>query len=256
MSRLAVGILFGLAAGLGSPIRADEPDAIRAELAKAKKVHAEADAKAKTALLAAIDDTIKAVAGAGDLDGVKALQADKKAFQDSGKVPDSARLRTATAEYVRATKAAQAALEKSYDKAVKDATKALNIDLAEAIQAELKETQARAAGPKAADKVPAGAPRPAAVATKQDLKRFLSGTEWQWGPGIKLKPDGYFSHPEWDRDFLIRWEAIDRRTVLLVVEKGRDHNRYAILTFAEDLTEFRGYDFTIKDPLGPIKRKR
>ena len=158
MPRLIAGILI-CAAGIGNSAWADDADAIRAELTKAKKAHSDADAKAKSALLTAIDDTIKTVAGAGDLDGVKALQTSKRAFQDDGKVPDSARLRTATAEFVRATKAAQATLEKAYDKAVKDATKGLNIDLAEAIQAEWKGTQAKSTGTRSTEKVDSPAAR-------------------------------------------------------------------------------------------------
>lgn len=42
---------------------------------------------------------------------------------------------------------------------------------------------------------------------------------------------------------MTRWEAIDRRTVLLYIEKGRDRDRIAILEFSESLGEFKGFDF-------------
>jgi hypothetical protein len=147
MPRLAAALVPVLLTGLHCPIGAQETDPIRAELSRAKKAHADADTKAKTSLRTSIDDAIKAVAGTGDLDAVKALQADMKAFEESGKVPDSPRLRAAATEYSRATKAAQAALEKAFDKAVKDATRSLNIDLAEAIQAEWKEALGKGAKP-------------------------------------------------------------------------------------------------------------
>jgi hypothetical protein len=140
MSRLALASFFLIAACLPGTLKADDADPIRAELTKAKKAHAEADAKAKATLLAAIDEAVKAVAASGDLEGVKTIQAEKKAFEESGKVPSSVRLRAAAAEYQKATRTADTALEKAYDKAIKDATKALKIDLAEAIQGEWKET--------------------------------------------------------------------------------------------------------------------
>jgi hypothetical protein len=161
MSRLALASFFLIAACLPGTLKADDADPIRAELTKAKKAHAEDEARARAALLGAIDDAVKVVAGTGDLEGVKAMQAEKKAFQDSGKLPSSARLRTAAAEYQKATRTADAVLEKVYDKAMKDATKALKIDLAEAIQAELKEITAKGPNPKtAASKGEAPATRP------------------------------------------------------------------------------------------------
>ena len=39
------------------------------------------------------------------------------------------------------------------------------------------------------------------------------------------------------------WRAIDRRTVLLTILKGRDVNPYAILKFNEDMSEFEAYNF-------------
>jgi hypothetical protein len=127
MIPVAVLIMMTFAA----PVCADEPDPIRAQLDRAKAARAETVAKAKATLLNSFDEAIKAVAGLGDLDGVKSLQAEKKAFEDGGKVPDSAKLRVAAGEYRRATRAAQAALEKAYEQAIKDETKALRFDQAE-----------------------------------------------------------------------------------------------------------------------------
>jgi hypothetical protein len=155
MTRFLLVALVVLLAGSAGPIRAADTDAINAEIDKAKKARQQADVKARAALLAAFDDAIKAVAGTGDLDGVKLLQAEKKAFEASGKVPDVPRLRTAAAEYQKATRAAQAGMEKVYEQGIKDATKALNIDLAEAIRAELKAALARDPAPKGAEKTDA-----------------------------------------------------------------------------------------------------
>jgi len=260
MCRLALASFFLIAACLPGTLKSDDADPIRAELTKAKKAHAEAEAKARAALLGAIDDAVKAVAASGDLEGVKTIQAEKKAFEESGKLPSSVRLRAAAAEYQKATHTADAALEKVYDKAIKDATKALKIDLAEAIQAELKEFRSRGAT-KVPDKGPVGQRR-SDVATKDDLKRFLSGTEWKWPDSgenavIKFKADGHIGNADWEeRGFLMKWEAIDRRTALLIIEKGRPNNRYAIYCFSEDLTQFTGHDFETFEPFKPVKRKK
>jgi hypothetical protein len=240
------------------PLGADEPDAIRTELEKAKKVRGEADAKARAGFLAAFDDAIKTVAGLGDLDGVKALQAEKKAFEESGKLPASARVGTAGGEYQKAAKAALAALEKAYDQAIKDSTKALKIEQAEAIRAEWKENQAPNSAVLKPEKGPGGPIRPAAIASKSDLKRALTGTVWDHGDAdLTLRADGHVQHAVWDRMGLVtRWEPVDRRTIVLVIEKGRDHNRCAILTFNEDLTDFTGYGFEGATKYQPGKKRR
>jgi hypothetical protein len=99
-------------------------------------------------------------------------------------------------------------------------------------------------------------PWPRVVLSKEDLKEFLAGTEWAWGLSFRFKPDGYVENANWTmRGLVTRWEAIDHRTVVLVVERGRDQNRYAILTFSSDLTEFSGFDFESKGYIEPKKRK-
>lgn len=135
-------------------VQADEPDAIRAELVKAKQAYTDATTKAKATLLAAFDDTIKTVAAGGDLDGVKAIQSERKVFEESGKTPTSAKLGTAVGEYTRATKQARTTLDKAYDQAVKDYTKGLKIELAEAVRREWKESQAPMVVAKAPEKGP------------------------------------------------------------------------------------------------------
>lgn len=141
MIRLALGCVIALSASSMVVVRADEPDSIRKELDKARALRAEADAKASAGLLAAFDEAIKTVAGLGDLDGVRRLQAEKKAFEDSGKIPDSPKMGNAAADYQKVSKAAQTALEKAYESAIKESTKALKIEQAEAMRTELKALQ-------------------------------------------------------------------------------------------------------------------
>ena len=40
-----------------------------------------------------------------------------------------------------------------------------------------------------------------------------------------------------------KWEVVDRRTVVILIEQGRDTNRTITITFSEDLTEFQGFLF-------------
>ena len=86
---------------------------------------------------------------------------------------------------------------------------------------------------------------PSKVQTMEDLDKFLSGTTWKWGDfDMVLDTDHYVRHPQWAQDgVVVRWEAIDRRTVLLVCEQGRSADRYAILMFAGNLKDYGVYNF-------------
>jgi WD40 repeat protein len=108
-------------------------------------------------------------------------------------------------------------------------------------------------------------PKPVAgdVANKDDLRQALADTKWDWGDGIlELRADGSVYHPAWNEQFHLakRWEPIDRRTVLMVVEAGRELNRYGVLEFSEDLSQFTGLDFghyqrmPDKKRVGPLGR--
>jgi len=153
MSRLLTVLIALTITGF---VQAQEPDAIRAELNKAKQTFVDTTDKAKATLLAEVDATIKTVAVTGDLDGVKAIQNERKVFEESGKTPMSGKLGTAVGGYARTTKQARAALDKAYDQAVKEYTKALKIELAEATRKEWKEEQT----PMVVAKVPEKNPPP------------------------------------------------------------------------------------------------
>jgi hypothetical protein len=49
--------------------------------------------------------------------------------------------------------------------------------------------------------------------------------------------------------------VIDRRTVLFIIEKGRNIDRYAILTFSEDLSQYKGYNFSQTTRLSESRKK-
>ncbi len=81
------------------------------------------------------------------------------------------------------------------------------------------------------------------------LTEVIEDTEWEWnGPNanekIVFKRNGYIGHPGWERRGLATsWQVIDEHTVLLVIEKGRKSDRYAILVFNEKMTKYSGFDF-------------
>jgi hypothetical protein len=167
-------LLIGLVVVIGATPAVAQDDPILVALDKAKAAHADTVAKARTALIAALDDAIKTVAEAGDLDGVKALRAEAKAFEDSGKVPTAARLRNKVGEYQKATRASLATLEKAFDQAVRDSTKALKIEQAEAIRSQWKEIAAQPLS-KAPDGAAAkGKPAPGGAAVVKG--KFVPGT--------------------------------------------------------------------------------
>jgi hypothetical protein len=233
-------LFIGLVFTLTGAARGQEP---REALDKAKAEYAEASDKARAALLDALAAAHKSATAAGNLDVVKSIQAEADAFEKNGKVPTSPRMKNAVATYQASMKQATAAVTKSYEQAVRDLTKAGKIADAEAVQAGLKEF--RTAG--------GGRVRAFEVATKEDLQRHLSDTFWLLGDGTKLRADGLVENRGWAA-FVTSWKAIDRRTVVLVIEKGRNDNKLAILTFSEDLTHFTGYDFN-GDKYPVAKRK-
>lgn len=84
------------------------------------------------------------------------------------------------------------------------------------------------------------------VATKADLAAFLTNTQWEWDENrLQLSEKGIVTHLGFNASKLaVRWEAIDRRTVLLTITKGRDRDRVAILQFNESIDSVQGLDFT------------
>jgi hypothetical protein len=145
MARILFVILL---AGIVSAdsLRADEPNPIRKEVDKARATRVKAEDTAKSALVAEFDEAVKTAAGLGDFEGAKTLYAEMRAFLESGKIPMSVKVHIAGTEYEKTIRAAQAALEKAYEQAIKDATKALKIEEAETFRMELKALQPNRTG--------------------------------------------------------------------------------------------------------------
>jgi hypothetical protein len=139
MNRLPIGLLMWVAF---SPITAADTDPIKVELDKARVVYTKRAEAAKEKLLLAIDNKLKEVAGKGDLDGVKDIKTQKDLFHKDGKLPSGAYLGRAKSDYDDDMRGARETLRKALEKAKIEYTKALKIEEADAIAAELKQLAA------------------------------------------------------------------------------------------------------------------
>jgi hypothetical protein len=85
----------------------------------------------------------------------------------------------------------------------------------------------------------------AAASAQAALEKALRGTSWQWGEEvITFQANGTVANPGWTANGLVTsWKAIDRRTVLFFIERGRPQNRYAILMFSPNLDSYSGLGF-------------
>jgi hypothetical protein len=207
-----------------------------AALEKARKTFAAASDRARKELLESFAYAEKVAINAGDLDGVKTIRSEKEAFDNGGKLPVSPRMKKAALVYQVEMKQATAALERTYELVVRELTRAGKIADAEKVQAELKDVLNKSPTVKI--------DRPGEVGSKADLQKFLPETTWTLDGGLTFKPDGSVVVKQWAEDGLVtKWEVVDRRTVVIIVEKGRDTNRTVVITFSEDLTEFGGFLF-------------
>jgi hypothetical protein len=150
---------------------ADE-DAVGKRLAAAKDDFQKATEKARSGLLADLKKREETVQKAGDLNLLLKVQAEKKAFEESGLLPKTVPVKAYEAQLA----AARGRLEDGYGLAVKQYTMDGKIDLAKAAQQELDEFKKRGTLAAAA---PAGDPAKA----KRGYDALATGT-WK-----KLLPD-------------------------------------------------------------------
>jgi hypothetical protein len=220
-------------------VAADDP--IITDLNKAKAAHTKELTRLRDKLLADIDAVIKAEDARGA--GIDYLLKERKGFVESGVTPILPKLLPSSREYLEEKKAADAKLAKAYTVAISSLRDRGKNTESASLAKELEEIQVR--------KTETGPPVIAGrkVESKEELKTEVSGSTWAWWTGpdeeVRLQPDGKVSHNNWNKlGFVIRWEAIDRRTVLLVIEKGnRDNNLVAVMALSEDMTKYTGYGF-------------
>jgi hypothetical protein len=92
------------------------------------------------------------------------------------------------------------------------------------------------------------------------LAGVITDTTWEWdaiGERITFGKDGMVRHPGWEeRGLATSWQVIDEHTVLLTIEKGRRADRYAVLVFNPDFTEYAGHSFHGALKIRPCKQIR
>lgn len=130
---------FLLLATLASPLAAD---GIKDELDAARKLHQDTTEKADAALLAGFDEQVKAVAATGNIDEVKIIIEQKGAFKATRKRPASGFMKGALARYDQTIKSSNAALISAHEKSIADYTKALKVDDAGQVKAQLAQFKA------------------------------------------------------------------------------------------------------------------
>jgi hypothetical protein len=64
-------------------------------------------------------------------------------------------------------------------------------------------------------------------------------------------------HTGWEeRGLPTSWRAIDEHIILLTIERGRKTDRYAVLVFNADFTEYAGYNIHGAGKITPCKQVR
>ncbi|MDB5313605.1 MAG: hypothetical protein JWO38_7807 [Gemmataceae bacterium] len=128
--------LMAVASILSSTAAAAAPaDEIEAQVAKAKDAYAVAMKKTDEKLVAAFDRVGKALptvkmTAEERLKMIEVAEAEKVAFEKSGRIPWSGQMRPAVVEYLKSVKAARAAVERDFDRAIEFHTKSKNVDRA------------------------------------------------------------------------------------------------------------------------------
>lgn len=165
MNRRASKAIVFVVLVCGGASFADE-DPIRHRLAAAKEEYEKAVEKSRNALLADLKKKQDSAQKSGDLKTLERVQAETKAFEESGELPKS----VAVKGYESQVRAARAKLEEKYSAAVKDYTKDGKIALAKTVQQELDEFKKNEATKLDPFKLPS-------LAAKEWIKR---------GSGLKL----------------------------------------------------------------------
>jgi Trypsin-like peptidase domain len=226
------------------------------DLNKAKFAYAKQIVPLVTRMRGAFDGAITAAQLKRGDQGTRELQRllyEKKAFETTFQIPSSEPMRAAVAEYKRDLKTATATMAAAYDSVISAANANGNDELAaegveekNSLNSVLDEKRRGA---------PFGIGLKSAINSRQQLREFLKDSEWEWGPGTYFKVNGYAENPDWGAK--TRWEAIDRRTAILIIESGRDVDRYAVLCFSEDCMYFNLLDFVAMGGIeGSVFRKR
>ena len=76
--------------------------------------------------------------------------------------------------------------------------------------------------------------------TAEELGRVILDAKWEWAKtSFSFRPGGLVT----TFGNATRWEAVDRRTVLLIRRETDTRDRIAVLRFSEWVDRFDGFDF-------------
>jgi hypothetical protein len=176
-------VLLAVALSLVQGARAEDPPATPLDMAKV--TYQTTIDEAKKEVLDLYDLDIQKVAKEGNLDAVRAIRAEKSEFETSGRIAPGSRLRNTMANYQQATKQARADLSKAYEEAIREATKALEIERAEMLDAEFKDFKKATAAIEPAKPAPAAKPAAGGPAFQYTFY------EWKKGePPLKMIHSG------------------------------------------------------------------
>lgn len=123
---------------LSSSLCAQNIDTISVDLEKAKETYRAKIQEARKNLLAEYDEKISEIAKGGHLQEVKAILAEKEAFERNSVLPKASKHPLAVRQYLASAKKAKSMMALEYEKAVSLYTKSLNIAKAEQVDAEAK----------------------------------------------------------------------------------------------------------------------
>lgn len=208
--------------------RADSGDSVIAGLDRAKAVHADELKKAESTLLDALDAAIKKIASTGNLDATKAVADEKDAFQKDGKLPRSATMAGAVADYLRTRETEDKKLSAAYDEVIASYTKQLKLSEASAVKDE--ETRFQAAE-----------------------ERFAASLEINKPARPKADPhdEKTASVRDYLKEFISRVNAqIDKVAAEESSSKRDDAHNRMMKSFDE---EIRGKTFTLRCPITDVK---
>ena len=115
---LANGAASAAAPAAPAATPAPAADPVKDQLDKAKAQRTDERAKARAALVQAVDAQIKAAGSAGDLDALKLLTAQKDGFVTAGVLPNLPALKDAVALYTQALRKADGGMVAAYETAI------------------------------------------------------------------------------------------------------------------------------------------
>lgn len=198
---------------------ADDEDPIADKLSTAKSQYREATEKARDELIGLLKKAANTARQAGDLKTLEKIEAETKAFEETGKLP----MAVATKGYMNAMQQNRARMSNAYSAAVREFTKADKRELAKSTQMELdefgKNEKAVSRGPKFGDELLQNPGcEEAAIDGKIPGWTVLSGA---WWPEKVTDADGKFVFQPGAHPVSELYQDVDITSFARIVDSGK-----------------------------------